>query len=375
MDPQTILAELIAFPSVSTTSNKEISHYIRHFLESRGFQTEWLEYNDLQGVTKCCVVARKGSGSGGFAYFGHTDVVPADDWFDSSHGPWHACQREGRIYGRGACDMKGSLACFLAAADHFVNVPLRRPLYAVFTADEEIGYGGAIEVQRRSTIYRQLVAGETVGIIGEPTCLEVVYAHKGSYGFVATSRGKAAHSSTREGINANLAMIPFLQEMKAIHDECHSDRQWQDPRFDPPTISWNIGINDFTRATNITAPQSVCTVYFRPMPGQNPDSLLQRAAEAAARCGIEFQVTAKFLPFYRDPNSTFFQDLLQLCNRQTPCTVCYGTDACIFQEIKHLAIVGPGNIAQAHTQDEWISVDQLYAATDVYQRLIERYCL
>ena len=138
------------------------------------------------------------------------------------------------------------------------------------TADEEVGYVGAREVAKHSKLYREMVDGNANGIIGEPTMLEVVYAHKGTYGFKAISRGKAAHSSTTSGLNANLAMIPFLAEMKKIHDETMTDPQWQHDEFDPPIISWNIGINDHTAAVNITPPQSICTVYFRPMPGQQP---------------------------------------------------------------------------------------------------------
>src|SRR5205085_197767 len=139
--------------------------------------------------------------------------------------------------------------------------------------------------------------------IGEPTKLEVVYAHKGTYGFNAVSHGRAAHSSTTQGINANLKMIPFLAEMKVIHDELESDPRWRNNEFDPPTMSWNIGINDHTAAVNITPPQSVCTVYFRPMPGQDHESLITRAWAAAERCGLEFARSPGGRSPYIDPQS------------------------------------------------------------------------
>src|SRR4029450_10571802 len=125
-----------------------------------------------------------------------------------------------------------------------------------------------------SKLFQEMVAGGAHGIIGEPTKLEGIYAHKGTGGFQAGSRGKAAHSSTREGLNANLAMIPFLGEMLKIYHETESDPKWQNSEFDPPVIRGNIGINDHTRAINITAPQSVCTVYFRLMPGMDGSSLI-----------------------------------------------------------------------------------------------------
>src|SRR5690606_17102638 len=121
--------------------------------------------------------------SGGMAYFGHTDVVPADPWFSREHGPFQPTVVGERLYGRGSCDMKGSVASMLAAAARFSPSQLKQPVYITCTADEEIGYGGAAAVVKRSKLYREMVAGGSRGIIGEPTLLEVVYAHKGTYGF------------------------------------------------------------------------------------------------------------------------------------------------------------------------------------------------
>lgn len=283
-------SDLVAFGSISSLSNADVSDYVEKVLKRLDFDTERIEYTDAAGVPKVNVVGKKGAGTGGLAYFGHTDVVPADPWFSTEHGPFSPTVKGDRLYGRGSCDMKGSIGCVLAAAEHFQRKALRFPLYVTCTADEEVGYTGAAEVARRSELFREMVAGQACGIVGEPTELQVVYAHKGTYGFEAISRGRAAHSSTRHGLNANLAMIPFLVEMKAIHDETESDPAWQDGRFDPPTISWNIGINDHTAAVNITPPQSICTVYFRLMPGQRPEALLNRARTAAEKNGLEFVV-------------------------------------------------------------------------------------
>lgn len=270
--------------------------------------------------------------------------------------------------------MKGSIACMLAAAEAVPASELKRPLYITCTADEEIGYGGAAAVAQRSELFKEMVAGGTRGIIGEPTRLEVVYAHKGTYGFVAVSRGRAAHSSTREGVNANLAMIPFLVEMKRLHDELESDPLWQNDEFDPPTVSWNIGINDHTRAINITPPQSVCTVYFRPMPGIDADALVERARRAAAECGLEFELRASAPPLYVDPGSEYIRDMLRLAGREAPRTVSYGTDGAMLTALEHLVVFGPGDIAQAHTWDEWIALEQLQRGTELYARAIRRWC-
>jgi acetylornithine deacetylase len=366
--------DLVAFGSVSSVSNVDICDHLERTLKGLEFETERIDYVDAAGVKKSNVVGKRGTGRGGLAYFAHTDVVPADDWFTSKHGPFVPTVKEGRLYGRGSSDMKGSLGCALAAAAAVPRQKQRAPLYITCTADEEVGYIGASEVAKRSAHFRQMVEEDAHGIIGEPTELEVVYAHKGTYGFRAVSRGRAAHSSSREGINANLAMIPFLAEMKAIHDETERDPGWQDDRFDPPTVSWNIGINDHTRAVNITPPQSVCTVYFRPMPNQKPELLIERARVAAKHCGIDFQVSWTAPPLAVDNKSEFVAEMLELAGKQTPRTVCYGTDGTQFTALKKLVVIGPGNIAQGHTHDESIDLKQLERGTDFYTRCIERWC-
>ena len=373
MDALGFAKELVALESTSVFSNVAITDYIERQLGRLGFVTERLEYNDENGVAKACVIGKRGTGTGGLAYFGHTDVVPADDW-SRDHGPFEPAVEGDRLYGRGSCDMKGSIACMLAAAEQSTGTQGAGPLYITCTADEEIGYGGAKQVAERSELFREMVAGKTKGIIGEPTMLEVVHAHKGTYGFAAISRGRAAHSSTRNGLNANLAMIPFLVEMKAIHDEMESDPAWQNDEFDPPTVTWNIGINDHTRAINITPPQSVCTVYFRPMPGQDAQVLVDRAKKAADAFGLEFDLQRVAPPLYVDRRSRYVQEMLRLTGNDTPRTVSYGTDGCMLSELKDLVVCGPGDIAQAHTNDEWIALDQLRRGTDLYHQLIRHWC-
>lgn len=366
--------QLVSFESTSVLSNVAVTDYAQQQLQKIGFTVERIEYNDANGIRKACVVGRKGSGPGGMAYFGHTDVVPADPWLFDDHGPFQPTVKDDRLYGRGSCDMKGSVACALAAAEHFSESDLKAPIYITCTADEEIGYGGAAEVAARSELFQEMVAGEANGIIGEPTSLEVVHAHKGVIGFIATSRGKAAHSSTREGLNANLAMIPFLAEMKKIHDEGEADPDWHNLEFDPPTITWNIGINDHTKAVNITPPQSICTVYFRPMPGQDGNILLERARQAAEDNGLEFTVPVNGDPIYTDPKCDFVQEVLQIAGHDKATTVSYGTDGAKLTALKKLVVCGPGSIAQAHTHDEWIALEQLEKGTKLYSRLIEHWC-
>lgn len=375
LDALTLAQEFVAIPSISAQSNVPVSDAVQQRMEQVGFEVERLQFADPQGVPKVSLIGRKGPAtSGGVAYFAHTDVVPADTWTGPSPTPFTPTIKEGRLYGRGSCDMKGSLAAFLAAASRISASALRAPIYAIATADEEVGFLGAEQVAQRSALYRELVAAGARGIIGEPTDLEVVYAHKGTYGFKATARGRAAHSSTRDGLNANLAMIPFLAEMKRIHDETLTDPAWLNDEFEPPWISWNIGVNDHTRAVNITAPQSVCTVYFRPMPGQQPQQLMDRARRAAVDLGLEFDVTWEAGPLYTDPQSAFVQEMLQLAGGNSPRAVAYGTDGVMYGAVKQLVVLGPGSIRQAHTDDEWIALDAIQHGADLYGKLIRQWC-
>jgi len=368
------LRKLVSFESTSLLSNIEITNYIENVLKGFGFFTERIEYDDSNGVRKANVVGKLGNGTGGLAYFGHTDVVPVHSWFSDRFGPYKPTVQGDKLYGRGSCDMKGSIACMLAAAQTHSDRMLEKPLYIVCTADEEVGYLGANEVAKRSELFREMVDGKTRGIIGEPTMLEVVHAHKGTYGFRVTSNGKAAHSSTREGLNANLAMIPFLGEMKKIHDETEAEKSWYHDEFDPPTLSWNIGVNDHTKAVNITPAQSICTVYFRPMPGQNPQELLDRASQKATECGLDFEVLSQAEPLYLDPKSMFVREMLELAGKSEPKTVSYGTDGAAFKQLENLVVFGPGDIAQAHTHDEWILLKQLELGTEAYSKAIETWC-
>ncbi|MFK7817636.1 MAG: M20/M25/M40 family metallo-hydrolase, partial [Planctomycetaceae bacterium] len=333
-----------------------------------------IDYTDPAGVSKSNVIGKRGSGSGGLAYFAHSDVVPADDWSHSDAGPWTPVITEDRFYARGSCDMKGSLACMLAAAETFSSQELNHPLYITVTADEEVGYGGAKHVARRSQFFAEMVEGSVKGIIGEPTNLEVVYAHKGSLAMKATAKGLAAHSSQAHGINANLAMIPFLTEMKSIHDEVTGSPEWEHPEFDPPGISWNIGVNDHTHAINITPPQSVSTVYFRPMPDINPQPLIDRTQKAAEANGLDFEVSFRGEPMYVSRESDFIQEVLRIADRPEAHSVCYGTDASAFTALSNLAVYGPGSIEQAHMSDEFIELAQLELGTQAYARLIGEWC-
>ncbi len=367
-------SELIEFDSVSSKTNVPVTERVEQWLRELKFDLERVDYVDAAGVPKANLVAKLGSGLGGMAYFCHTDVVPVVNWSIQEHGPFEPRVHDGRLYGRGSTDMKGSLACMLLAVSQIAHAPLREPVYICCTADEEVGMHGAEQVAKRSDLYREMVTGETRAIIGEPSDLSVIYGHKGGGTVRVISRGIAAHSSTSLGVNANWKMIPFLHEMQELYKELETQPQWRNNEFDPPTVSLNIGINDHNPAVNITASQSICTMFFRPMPGMDVTPIFSRIEHAAARNGLELEQVCRTSPFYRDKNSPFVRECLDFSADPIPHTVAYGTDAARFGELVNCVVMGPGKIAQAHTSDEWICLEDLGRGTEAYRRMLEQWC-
>lgn len=386
---------LIRFATPSHVSNLAITDWVQHRLESFGFRCERIDGLDAHHVQKCNLVAcrqplseyqplsefqRVAGGesfdlpdAGGLAYFAHTDVVPADQW-EGPGGPFDPMEVDRKLYGRGSCDMKGSLAAMLAAVRRLPHAEQTKPIWIVCTADEEIGFGGAKSIKLHSSFYRQMVAAQPVGIIGEPTRLHVMHAHKGITGLKLTSRGRAAHSSTRDGLNANLAMIPVLTEMLQIHLETESNPQFWDDRFDPPTLTWNFGISNSSDAINITP--ALCHVWasWRTMPGIDGSALVDRVRRVAREQGVTFADYEGGQPLWVDPNHPWVKAMCRLAGHAAAETVSYCTDAGQFTEIEALVVCGPGDIAQAHTADEFIDLDQLAAGVDLYEKVLRAVC-
>lgn len=365
---------LIRFESTSEQSNRYITKYLEVKLRKHGFVIEKLMYRDAHKVRKVSLIAKKGTGTGGLAYFAHTDVVPAPKWFTSRATPFQPVLTEDRLYGRGACDMKGSIACMLDAAQRVSWEHLDKPLYLAFTADEEIGFGGARQLVEESRFYREIVQNGTVAVIGEPTMLQVVHAHKGSYIMRFRTRGKAAHSSSREGRNANWQMIPFLHDLWQIREETETVVDWFDDNFSPPTLSLNVLVNDNNRATNVTSAQSDVQLYFRPMPTVDCTLLVERISQSARRHGVQVEFRKNCDPMWTDPHSEFVGKALQIAGGKEAGTVCYATDGGVFSEIEHKVIFGPGDIAQAHTNNEFISLDQVQKGIEAYTQFITHFC-
>ncbi len=389
LDPVDLLSDLIRFDSVSSRSNVAITDFLTQRLAGLGFRSSRCDYVDSDGVAKANLIAtrdpvaaRSGTvnqslehrpvGGPGVAFFCHTDVVPADAWSGPGGAFEPVCEHD-RIYGRGSCDMKGAIAAFCVAASTIAQDRQSGPITIVCTADEECSFVGAKHLVARSPEYRLLVDRQPLAIVGEPTTCQIVHAHKGIYSLRITSRGRAAHSSTRDGLNANHAMVPMLAELMRLYEISESDTTLHDPRFDPPTLSWTFGVSDGCEAKNITPAISRAWVSLRPMPDIDGSGLVESARQKASELGLQFEKIPGGGHVWVDPQSPFLQELCELAGCPSPKTVCYGTDGGELTELKRLVICGPGDIAQAHTSDEWISRDQVQRGISVYQRILERW--
>ncbi|MFK8112117.1 MAG: M20 family metallopeptidase [Rubripirellula sp.] len=375
-----LLKSLIGFPSVSSVSNANVSDFVSEQLARLGFEVERTSYQDRNGVAKVNLVAHRSAQQsdrrqGGLAYFCHTDVVPAAGWTGPGGDPFAAVLRDDKLYGRGSCDMKGSLTAMLAAASSVPVNDQKSPLWIVCTADEEVGFDGAKHLVKHSQAYRGIVDAQPLAIIGEPTSLSIVHAHKGIYGFRIISRGRAAHSSTTEGINANEAIVPMLQTLLELNQRSREEQQYFDNRFDPPILSWNFGVSDGGSAVNITPEKSVAWVTLRSMPEIDGSDLVAAAISKAQSLGLEFEEFEGGKPFWNDPNADCIRALCELVGADSPRTVCYGTDGGEFTELDNRVVWGPGDIAQAHTTDEWLALDQLERGIDFYRQAIQRWCV
>lgn len=372
MDVIELTKELIKIKSVSTESNLKIANLLEDRLENLDFRVERIEYRDTKNVLKVSLVGVKGPDKkeSGLVLLGHMDTVPAKDWkFD----PFQPRVENDKIYGRGSCDMKGGLASILLASSRYESSELKYPLFVFLTSDEEIGCSGAETIAKHSKIFKEL--RPHYGVICEPTSMNVVNEHKGAVQFFNSASGKAAHSSTGKGFNANLKMIPFLSDMKDIYDQLTQNEEFFDYDFDPPFSDWNITFSDDDTPPNVTAPQSHSVVNYRPMPEHDIEKWIQKVEESGKRHDVDVEVRRIGPPLSTPVDSELVEFGLEVTNKNKPQTVPYGTDAMKLEEFMELILVGPGNIEQAHSVEEWVEISQLHQAVDVYSKFIERFCL
>lgn len=375
---EALVGDLVAENSVSTNSNVPITQKVAHWLESLAFNLEWIEYKDQAGVDKASLVAvRNPKGppkeKGGAAYLAHTDVVPVDDWYTGFNGPFEAVEQAGKLYGRGTCDMKGSLCSAIQAASRIDPNEQTKPIYFVITADEEIGMEGAQQVDKRSKLWEEMILRDVKGIIGEPTEMQVVHAHKGTYGVSLRSNGQSAHTSTGKGINANDALIPALQELLDLKKQTEIQEQYRNQEFDPPTVTLNMVIRNEPMAINVTTSLAEAQIFFRTMPKVDTRSIEEALRKIQSNHQLERIEKGEKAHWSVDPKSPWIVELLAITGQTQSKTVCYGTDGAVLQRLPKLVVCGPGSIEQAHRKDEWVAIEQLQRAVEVYEQAFRKW--
>jgi acetylornithine deacetylase len=368
---QTVISltqDLVRIPSVSRDGNEAVTTFLSNWLEQHGFEVETLVYNDDNGVPKYSLVAKLGLGTGGIGFFSHSDTVPV------AENEWPAFEptiRDGKLYGRGSCDMKGPLAASMIAATLIDKHKLKKPVYIGISADEESGFGGVKQIVAESKHFKS--GFPEMGIIPEPSELKPIYAHKGGYWMVITARGEAAHTSTDKGISSNFLIAPFLAEMAQLKERFMTEAEFMDHEFNPPTNGFNMTLNDDNCAGNVTAAKTTCVVNFRTMSKVDNLAIVNRVKERALHYGFEFE-SRGFEPFYSPKDAEVIRLSCEVTGEPHAITVPYGTEALIYQQYLPLVILGPGNIAQAHTVGEWVEVCQLERAVEIYKKMMEKVC-
>jgi acetylornithine deacetylase/succinyl-diaminopimelate desuccinylase-like protein len=308
-------------------------------------------------------VANRG-GAGGIALSGHMDTVPDTGWQED---PWSArIDADGVMHGLGTTDMKGPVAAAILAAH---AVPAKVPVTLLITTDEETTKQGARLIAERSELVKRV---KPRGIlVVEPTSMIPVRGHRSHISFTCSAKGVQAHSSTGKGYNANWDLIPFMVEMKSIYKRLRTDTMLQDSDYDPPFSDFNLIIDNHGAAVNVTVPVATARIKFRYSAKVDPTPVLTAVQAAAERTGVTVTEAREGFP----PELPVDHPFVRLCVDMVgtaPRTAPYGTDASELQAIAPCVVLGPGDIAVAHTPIEAVRLADLADSVPALARLVER---
>ncbi|MBO9477272.1 acetylornithine deacetylase [Shimia sp. R11_0] len=375
-----ILELLVGFATVSERSNTDLIVYVAEYLEELGVEAH--VFPDATGQKHGLVAHIGPLVPGGVVLSGHTDVVPVtgQDWHSD---PWTLTERGGCYYGRGTCDMKGFLALVLAAVPKMLAAPLQKPIQLALSFDEEVGCTGTVPLL--AELQAQYPIADRV-IVGEPTNWRVVTGHKGGIDVTTDIKGKAAHSSMPHlGVSA----ISAAARLAAWHEEemrrCaeHADLT---SGFMPPHSTLQVGTIHGGVAMNIVPDACVMETDIRFTPPETAEEWLQRYGCFAAEVERDMQalhpeasinlrgieVIPAMMPEKEGPAERLAR---QLTGDNAGHCVSYQTEAGHFQSAGYSTVVcGPGDIAQAHQPNEFITAEQLRRGQDVMEKLIDRLC-
>lgn len=370
-----ILKDLVGFPSVSANSNLDIIAYIEDRLALAGIGARRIP--DASGKKASLLATIGPEGRAGIVLSAHTDVVPAQEsnW---SSPPFEASLRDGRLYGRGACDMKGFIACLLARLGDFRRAATETPVHIALSYDEEVGCRGAPDLVAEIAA---LPVRPALCIVGEPTSLAVASAHKGKVAYRITVTGRTGHSALpQRAANAILAAARIAARLGDLADETAGNGH-RDDAFDPPYTTIHVGSLQGGSALNLVPDKAALEFEIRNIPGAGVAALLKRIEahidEQRAllrRTAPEAQILVEEIAAYPHLGTPAGHPALAAVARFAGAqagarTVSFGTEAGLYAQAGIPTVIcGPGDMTRAHKADEWIGLDEL-AATD---RMLER---
>ncbi len=381
MDTLSWLCQLISFDTTSRQSNLALINYVADYLESRKL-SPWLAQNVAGDKANLFVTipATDGRISGGLIFSGHTDVVPVDgqNWLSD---PFVADVRDSCVYGRGSSDMKGFIASVLAAVPAMQTARLKAPLHIALSFDEEVGCLGApvmlAELERRG------LQPESC-IVGEPTSMQMVVAHKGIHTFCCEIQGKNAHSSlTPDGVNAieyAARLIVFINQLAQQLQQ----RADLDHAFDVPFATVSTGLIRGGTAINIVPDYCAFEFDYRNLPHMTVDELIEPIRQyistqllpamrkVAPEAAIKLNHVVNVPPL-NDANNHYLHKLIAgLVDVEQQAKVAYATEGGQFQNSGiNTVVCGPGSITVAHKANEYIELEQLSRCDVFLRKLIQ----
>jgi acetylornithine deacetylase len=368
---------LIAFDTTSRGSNLALIDFAQSLIEQAGGRCR--RTHDASGAKANLFATFGPDGDGGIVLSGHTDVVPVDgqDW---SSDPFDAVVRDGKLYGRGASDMKGFIGTALSLLPEIADAKLTRPLHLALSYDEEVGCVGVTGLldDLKAQNIRPALA-----IIGEPTLMAIVGAHKGGAKMVTTCCGREGHSSAPErGANAVMMAGEFVALLDHVWNELRAD---PDPRFDPPHSTVQATVIQGGTAVNILAREADVTWEYRCLPDRDPRKILDRVAQLsrdtilpkyrarAAEADFRTRIHAVYPGLKMDEESPAVALARELTGANRVEAVAYGTEAGHFQSYGIPAVIcGPGSIEQAHRPDEFVALSELDACATFLRKVIAK---
>ncbi|MBV7410547.1 acetylornithine deacetylase [Maritimibacter sp. DP1N21-5] len=372
-----ILARLIAFPTVSSEPNLDLIRWIAGELGALGARVEIFESADGRKANLFATLGPEGDG--GIVLSGHSDVVPVagQDW---SSDPFEMHEAEGRLYGRGTCDMKGFIACTLAMARVYALRDLRRPVHFAFTHDEEVGCLGA---QDLIAALKAQGVKPAMAIIGEPTEMRVIEGHKGCCEYTTHFTGLEGHGSRPDlGVNAAEYAARYVMKLLDLREALKARAPAGSP-FEPPYTTLNVGGINGGFAHNVIVARAEVEWEFRPVqPGDMDfvksemaayadDVLLPAMRAVDPEADIVTETVGEVAGFEPMETNAARDLVARLTGANGAGVVAFATEAGLFQSLGcDVVVCGPGSIAQAHMADEYVAIDQLSACLDLLDRLV-----